>query len=439
MTTIERLESNVRSYCRAFPTTFARASGSWLYDEEGRRYLDFFAGAGALNYGHNPAVLKDAIVEHIGNDGIVHALDMTTTPKVALIEAFDALVLQPRRLSYKFLFPGPTGTNAIEVALKIARRATGRTNVVAFTNAFHGMTLGALAATGNARKRAGAGVPLPNVTRIPFAGFGTANVDGLDALEALLADGSSGVDVPAAIVVETVQAEGGINVAPTVWLRRLERIAKAHGIILIVDDIQVGCGRTGPFFSFERAGIVPDVVCLSKSLSGFGLPMSLVLLSPELDVLEPGEHNGTFRGHNLAFVTARVALETWWKDDAFTADVDRKAEHVASTLRAIADEHGAHYRGRGLIQGIAFDDPALAERACSLAFERGLVIETAGSRDEVIKVLAPLTTTIAEFDEGLGILTKALRDARRQLGDRKPAARASASTPPANADIRRVS
>lgn len=432
MKTIERLESGVRSYCRSFPTTFSSARGSCLFDVRGRRYLDFFAGAGALNYGHNPKVLKDAIIRHLESDGIVHALDMATTPKIALIETFERLILEPRELDYKFLFPGPTGTNAIEVALKIARRATGRMNVVAFTNAFHGMTLGALAATGNARKRSGAGVPLPNVTRVPFAGFGDEPDSGLDTLEALLDDTSSGVDLPAAIVVETVQAEGGINLAPDAWLRRLERIARAHGVVLVVDDIQVGCGRTGPFFSFERAGITPDVVCLSKSLSGFGLPMSLVLHAPELDVLAPGEHNGTFRGHNLAFVTARVALEHWWQHDAFSRDVSTKADHVSARLRAIGQEYDLQVRGRGMIQGLVFDDPSFASRTTARAFELGLVIETAGSQDEVVKVLAPLTTTRAELDEGLDILTNALSIAREQPPKQ------SARTRDETTDIRRI-
>lgn len=410
MNTIERYESDVRYYCRAFPTTFVRASGSTLFDAQGRRYLDFFAGAGALNYGHNAPVLKEAIVAHLAHDGIVHALDMATAPKTAFIDAFQRIVLAPRDLEYKLLFPGPTGTNAVEAALKVARRATGRTNVVAFTNAFHGMTLGALAATGNARKRAGAGVPLPDVTRIPFAGFGAGSVDGLDALEAMLADRSSGVDAPAAIVVETIQAEGGINVAPDAWLVRLARIARAHGIVLVVDDIQVGCGRTGRFFSFERAGIVPDIVCLSKSLSGFGLPMSLVLLRPELDVLGPGQHNGTFRGHNLAFVTARVALEHWWRTDTLAREVDAKHAVIGTWLRGLAERYGGSVRGRGMILGLAFEDAAIAGKVSRAAFERGLIIETAGSEDEVVKVLAPLTTPVRELEEGLDILRASIAD-----------------------------
>lgn len=339
---IERLESNVRSYCRSFPTTFARAEGAELFNREGKRFIDFFAGAGALNYGHNEPHLRDELVKYIMSGGVTHSLDMATEAKVAFLESIESRLLKPRGLEYKVLFPGPTGTNAVETAVKLARKATGRTEVLAFTNAFHGMTLGALALSGNAEKRAGAGVPLPFTSRAPFASYGTDDIDTLRHLRTLLEDGSSGVDLPAAIIVETVQAEGGVNVASDKWLRGLAKLTKELDILLIVDDIQVGCGRTGGFFSFERAGIKPDIVCLSKSLSGFGLPLSLVLLREELDVFEPGEHNGTFRGHNLAFVTARAALERYWQDDELTKSVREKAAIARARMR---DGRGVRRRG----------------------------------------------------------------------------------------------
>ncbi len=222
------------------------------------------------------------------------------------------MILKPREMDYKVMFPGPTGTNAVEAALKLARKVTGRTNVIAFTNGFHGMTLGSLALTGNAGKRTGAGVSLTDTTHMPFCGYFGMDTDTIEVLEGYLRDGSSGIEQPAAFVVETVQAEGGVNVASREWLGRLSALAKELGALLIVDDIQVGCGRTGPFFSFEPAGISPDIICLSKSLSGYGLPLAVTLMKPEIDQFEPGEHNGTFRGHNPAFVTAAAALETYW-------------------------------------------------------------------------------------------------------------------------------
>jgi diaminobutyrate-2-oxoglutarate transaminase len=288
MDIFERLESNVRSYCRSFPAVFAQAKGSRLIDEEGREYIDFWSGAGTLNYGHNNQLLKRKLVEYIEKDGLTHALDLATSAKRDFLERFDQVILNPRRLDYKVQFPGPTGTNAVEAALKLARKVKKRHNVICFTNAYHGMTLGALAATGNSGKRQGAGVPLPYVTHMPFEGFGGDRMPTLDFLEAFLDDEGSGVDFPAAVIVETVQAEGGVKVASSEWLLRLQSIVHQRDVLLIVDDIQTGCGRTGPFFSFEEAGLQPDIVCLSKSISGFGLPMALVLFAPASRPLEAG-------------------------------------------------------------------------------------------------------------------------------------------------------
>ena len=399
-------ESEVRSYCRSFPTVFTRAAGSEMFDAAGRRYLDFFAGAGALNYGHNPEALRAPLLAYIEAGGITHSLDMATAAKAELLERFARIILEPRGLRYKVQFPGPTGTNAVEAALKLARKVTGRRSIISFTNAFHGMTLGSLAVTGNGFKRAGAGVSLGDVTVMPFDGYLGEGVDTLDYLEAALAGGGSGVERPAAFIFETLQAEGGIRVASTRWLQRLAAIAEANKILLIIDDIQVGCGRTGPFFSFESAGLDPDIVCLSKSLSGYGLPFAVTLLRPELDVWSPGEHNGTFRGHNLAFVTASAALD-WWLDDGLQREVARKGAIVRNRLHALALDHpelGATVRGRGLLQGLAFTDATVAGSVAREAFQRGLICETAGPDSGVLKLMPPLVIDDALLDEGLGIV-----------------------------------
>jgi len=410
MNTFERLESEVRGYCRSFPAVFSSAKGAWMTDTEGHRYLDFFAGAGVLNYGHNPDKIKQALLGYLMRDGITHTLDMYSEAKQRFIERFDQVILQPRGLRYKFQFPGPTGTNAVEAALKLARKVTGREQVVGFTNAFHGMTLGALAVTGNGFKRAGAGVPLGHSASVPFDGYLGADTDTLDYFEALLKDSGSGMDMPAAVIVETVQAEGGVNVASAEWLQRLRRITAEHGIVLIVDDIQVGCGRTGRFFSFEEAGIVPDIVTLSKSLSGYGLPLALVLIKPELDQWAPGEHNGTFRGHCPAFVTATAAL-AFWETEALAHGVQKKARLVEHRLLAMAQRLApeAKVRGRGLIWGIEFGDASLAGRVSQACFERGLVIETAGIDDQVLKLLPSLTITEQELAHGLDVIEDSLR------------------------------
>ncbi|MCA9577457.1 MAG: diaminobutyrate--2-oxoglutarate transaminase [Polyangiales bacterium] len=426
MQVFTRRESEVRGYCRSFPAVFARSKGAELWDEEGRRYIDFFAGAGALNYGHNPEPLKQALLDYLAGDNITHALDLHTQAKRALLEELERTVLAPRGLDYKVQFPGPTGTNAVEAALKLARKVTGRTGIASFTNAFHGMTLGSLAVTGNQGKRQGAGVPVDPTNLLPFCGYFGPDVDSLAQFEALLADTSSGFDVPAAVVVETVQAEGGINVASADWLQKLRAITARHEILLIVDDIQVGCGRTGRFFSFEEAGIVPDIVCLSKSLSGYGLPLSLVLLKPEFDVWAPGEHNGTFRGHNPAFVTATAALREFWQDDTLCREVERKGAIIREQLEAMAARHPdvlGDVRGRGMIVGIECT-PEVAARATQEAFTRGLMIETAGTNDQVLKVLCPLVIEDALLREGLNILSAALDAAVRPSAEPETASAA---------------
>ncbi|MGI5473020.1 diaminobutyrate--2-oxoglutarate transaminase [Streptomyces sp. CA-132043] len=408
----ETLESEVRSYCRGWPTVFERARGSYLYDERGRVYVDFFTGAGSLNYGHNNPILKGALLDYLQRDGVTHGLDMSTTAKRAFLKTFQDVILHPRELPYKVMFPGPTGANAVEAALKLARKVKGRETVVSFTNAFHGMTLGALAVTGNAFKRAGAGVPLVHSTPLPYDGY-LDDVSSFAWFERLLADKGSGLDRPAAVIVETVQGEGGINVAGSGWLRELAELCRHHDMLLIVDDVQMGCGRTGAFFSFEESGIVPDIVTVSKSISGYGLPMALCLFKPELDIWEPGEHNGTFRGNNPAFVTATAALNTYWRDDQLEKQTLLRGEQVAQELATVSAEHLEEVkgvRGRGLVWGLEFHDTHRAARAAARAFELGLLVETSGPDSEVLKLLPPLTVTPDELDEGLHVLARAIRE-----------------------------
>ncbi|MFG1770550.1 diaminobutyrate--2-oxoglutarate transaminase [Nocardia salmonicida] len=405
----EAMESNVRGYCRDWPAIFSTAEGAWLRDEQGREYLDFFAGAGALNYGHNNPILKKALLEYIGSNGITHGLDMSTVAKRELLETIRDNLLSPRGLDYKVQFPGPTGANAVEAALKLARKVTGRKTILSFTNAFHGMTLGALSVTGNAAKRAGAGVPLEHSTPMPYDGYFDNTIEDFGWMQRVLDDSSSGFDRPAAVIVETVQGEGGVNLARAEWLRHLAGLCAARDILLIVDDVQMGCGRTGPFFSFEIAGITPDIVTLSKSIGGYGLPMALVLLKPEHDQWSPGEHNGTFRGNNPAFVTATAALREYWSDDKLALRTAENGEYLARTLNSVAQRHeGVSTRGRGMVHGIVFDDPSQAGKVCRTAFEQGLLVETSGSMDEVVKLLPPLTLGRDELDQGLSVLVSSI-------------------------------
>ncbi len=415
-----RMESEVRGYVRSFPVVFKKAVGSVLTDQSGKEYIDFFSGAGTLNYGHNNPEFKQALVEYLQQDGVVHGLDMATTAKKEFLETVDEILLKPRGMNYTLQFTGPTGTNAVEAALKIARQVTGRHNVVSFTHGFHGVSGGSLAVTANSKFRDASGVSLSNTTFVPYDGYMGEKVNTIDWLKRLLQDNSSGMDKPAAVIVETVQGEGGVNVASARWLKDLEKLCRKHDVLLIVDDIQVGCGRTGAFFSFEEAGIKPDIITLSKSLSGFGLPMSLVLMRPELDIWEPGAHSGTFRGNNMAFVTATHALRKYWADSKFASETVQKGDFVHKRLKEIARKHrvaGISVRGRGLIQGLVFDDhPELAGLVAQKAFEHGLIIETSGAKDEVLKILPALTIDQDMLDKGLGIIEKSVEETLKSEG-----------------------
>ncbi|HVH45931.1 MAG TPA: diaminobutyrate--2-oxoglutarate transaminase [Labilithrix sp.] len=407
----EDIESNVRTYCRSFPTVFARAKGALMFDEAGRSYIDFFAGAGALNYGHNPDFIRERLIEHLKSDSVTHALDMFTPTKRRFLEQFRDVVLRPRQLDYKVQFCGPTGANSVEAALKLARLATGRVTVASFTGGWHGMTAACLSVTGNREHREAAGAPLPFTTVLPYPDGPYRLDDALGYVTSLFDDPNSGLDLPAAVIMETVQGEGGIYVAPPEWLRGIRALCDKHGVLMIVDDVQVGCGRAGSFFSFERAGIVPDLVCLSKSIGGYGLPMSLLLMKRELDVWTPGQHTGTFRGNQLAFLAATEALSLW-KGHQFEKVIAERAAVVEKSLRGhIAPLHGdIEVRGIGLMWGLDMrraGGAAVAKKIGQRCFERGLIIERCGRDDTVLKVMPPLTIDVETLKQGLRILEEA--------------------------------
>jgi diaminobutyrate-2-oxoglutarate transaminase len=410
----ERRESNVRSYCRSFPVVFTTAQGSTLTDEHGNQYLDFFAGAGALNYGHSNPRLKTALLDYIESDGLVHGLDLHTSAKTEFLQTVEDLLLTPRGLPYKVQFTGPTGANAVEAALKVARNATGRSGVFSFMGGYHGHSLGGLAATANREHRAAAGVGLHDVTFLPFPFGHTAQMDTIGYLRSILEDTHSGIEVPAAIILETIQAEGGICIAPTEWLQQLRVVCDEYKIVLIIDDIQTGCGRTGSFFSFERAGIIPDIVTLSKSISGYGLPMALVLLKPELDVWKPAEHTGTFRGNQLAFVTAAEAIRMF-HDESFEARTTQLGEQVSNALNEmiVSLDDRITVRGIGLMWGVDFGaidaTGALAKRISQRCFADKLIIERVGRNDTVLKLLPSLTITGEQLDDGLMRIASAVK------------------------------
>lgn len=415
----ERSESGVRYYCRNMPAILTRGLNARVWDEAGHEYIDFLSACGALNYGHNHPILKSRIMSYLASDGILTSLDLHTAAKRAFLKTFREAILTPRGLDYRIQFTGPTGTNAVEAALKLARKVTGRRTVAAFTNAFHGMTLGSMSVSGKRNDAAPEPVLPDGVTRLPYEGYLGAGIAELDRYAAMVEDPSGGEERPAAIILEAVQGEGGLNVASPGWLRSVARLAARLGALLIVDDIQAGCGRTGSFFSFEKAGIRPDIVCLSKSLSGTGLPLSVLLIAPQHDKWQPGEHNGTFRGNNLAFVSAAAALEMW-KDEEFLSGVRASSRRVWDWLTATSERYGPNHirpKGVGLMSGLEFTNHGLTQRVCRECYRRKVLIETSGAHDEVVKIMPPLTIEPDILDEGLDRLDDAIASALRQSPD----------------------
>lgn len=413
----EKYESEVRSYCRSFPAVFTKAKGSIIYAEDGKEYIDFFCGAGALNYGHNNEYIKKRVIEYLENDGIIHSLDMFTSAKRDFIEFFEENVLAPRGFNYKIQFPGPTGTNAIEAALKLARKVKKRNNIFAFMGAFHGMTLGSLALTTDRDSRAGAGIELENVTHIP-APYMFPELDVIEYMQTLLDDDHSGVKKPAAVFIESVQADGGIYVFSVEFLKALREFCTKNDILLVCDDIQVGCARTGTYFSFERAGIVPDIVTLSKSIGGYGMPFALTLFKPELDVWSPGEHNGTFRGSQLSIVAAKAGLEVMLGEKV-EEGVREKSRIIKEYLDKVASlNENIEVRGIGFMWGVDCNKvkpDVISKGIVKECFNNGLIVERAGRNNDVVKLMPSLLADEETLKKGLEIFLAASKKIINEL------------------------
>ncbi|RJP93831.1 MAG: diaminobutyrate--2-oxoglutarate transaminase [Desulfobacteraceae bacterium] len=411
MRIFEQIESRVRGYVRSFPVIFESAEGATMTDESGRQYIDFFAGAGTLNYGHNNERINNALIEYIKNKGPFHTLDMATTAKKRFLTKLNDTILQPRNLDYKVQFTGPTGTNSVETAIKLARMIKRRSNIVAFTNGYHGLTMGSLSITGNNFYRDEAYISRSNVSFMPYDGYMGPDCSTIDFFRKMLTDNSSGLDLPAAVILETIQAEGGVNIASSEWLRELAQVCNDFDILLIIDDIQVGNGRTGDFFSFEESGIKPDMVTLSKAIGG-GLPMALLLFRQDLDQWKPGEHTGTFRGNNLAFVASYECLHYWDNMDLGNA-VKYKSEVIKKELEGIAEkfpELGATVRGRGMIYGLEIPEKGFCSQISERCFENGLIIELAGADDQVVKFLPPLVIDEETLLKGISIVEQSISE-----------------------------
>nr|WP_308117564.1 diaminobutyrate--2-oxoglutarate transaminase family protein [Streptomyces anatolicus] len=431
-------ESAARTYARALPIVPVRARGMTIEGADGRRYLDCLSGAGTLALGHNHPVVLEAIRKVLDSGAPLHVLDLATPVKDDFTtELFSTL---PRGLAERarIQFCGPAGTDAVEAALKLVRAATGRDGLLAFTGAYHGMTAGALEASGGAQDVRVARLPYPQDYRCPF-GLGGSNSAEMSArwTESLLDDTKSGVPTPAGMILEPVQGEGGVLPAPDAWLRRMREITAARGIPLIADEVQTGVGRTGAFWAVEHSGVVPDVMVFSKAIGG-SLPLAVVIYRDDLDVWPPGAHAGTFRGNQLAMAAGAATL-AYVRANGLAERAATLGAHMFAQLRSLAAAHPCvgEVRGRGLMLGVELVEPAgadpgveamgtlpssarprppapqLAAAVQRECLRRGLIVELGGRHSSVVRLLPPLTITDEQAAAVLDRLADALATAAR--------------------------
>lgn len=429
----ETTESNARSYPRKFPFALAKASGSWIEDVEGNKYLDFLCGAGTLALGHNNPEVNQAMVDLLTSGAPLHTLDLTTPTKDAFVHTLLSLLPDELKNNAKMQFCSPSGTDATDAAIKLCKTATGRSSVIAFQGGYHGMGHGALACTGNLNaKTKVAGLmpdvhffPAPYSYRCPFGLGGEAGVDAACAFfERTLKDPECGITKPACVIIEPIQGEGGVIPMPVKFMQTIRRVTQELDIPLIVDEIQCGVGRSGKFYAFEYSNIVPDVILTSKAIGG-SQPLSVVIYNKKLDKWTAGAHAGTFRGNQLAMKAGTVVMNTVSKPE-FLADVQRKGDIIRKRVNALKEEVSiiGDVRGIGLMVGTEFVDPAsdpdlIGSRAASgdiaaavqkRCFEKGLVVEKGGRHGAVMRCLCALNISDEDLNHALGIFEDVVRE-----------------------------
>ncbi|MEH6433768.1 diaminobutyrate--2-oxoglutarate transaminase [Massilia sp. DD77] len=426
-------ESNARSYPRRLPLAIARAEGIHVTDMDGKTYVDCLAGAGTLALGHNHPVVVDAIKAALDSKLPLHTLDITTPVKEAFVDELFASLPPEFASQARVHFCAPTGADGVEAAVKLAKIATGRSGILSFHGGYHGSTHAAMSLSGSLHQKIDIPglmpevqfLPYPYAYRCPF-GAGGARCQQLSAhyIRSLLADPESGVRPPAAMIVEVVQGEGGVVAAPNEWLREIRRITEEHGILLIVDEVQTGFGRTGKLFAFEHAGIVPDIVVMSKAIGG-SLPLSVLLYRKQFDVWKPGAHIGTFRGNQLAMAAGLASLKHLRSENL----AQHAAQRGAQLMERLSALHRAFpaigdVRGRGLMIGVEIvdghgrsdtlgqplADPALASAIQRACFQRGLILELGGRHSSVVRFLPPLIVSAAQVDAIAGMFEDAVRE-----------------------------
>ena len=430
-------ESNARSYPRRLPIALRRGQGLYVEDVGGHVFMDCLAGAGTLALGHNHPVVIEAIQRVLRDEVPLHTLDLTTPIKDEFMETLLGLLPPHFAADARIQFCGPTGADAIEAALKLAKIATGRQTILCFQGAYHGMTHGTMNLMGNLGPKTATAaavhgaqfLPFPYLFRSPFALDAQTTVTScLNLVETVLTDPEGGVPAPAALITEIVQGEGGVIPAPDEWVRGIREITRRNDVPLIIDEVQTGFGRTGKMFAFEHAAIEPDILVLSKALGG-SLPLSVLVYRSRLDQWKPGAHAGTFRGNQLA-MAAGTATMRFIAHENLCGHAEAMGERLRSHLLELQHRFPfiGDVRGRGLMLGVEFVHPdrrrnplghleaapalaALAQRKC---LELGLILELGGRHSSVLRLLPPLIITAAEVDAVAGIVAAAAGMVARQ-------------------------
>lgn len=432
----DNTESNARSYPRKFPFALKKGSGSWVEDVEGNRYLDILCGAGTLALGHNDKEINEAMVELIQSDLPLHTLDITTPVKDEFVNTLLGLLPEGMQKTSKIQFCSPSGTDAVDAALKLCKTATGRQNIIAFSGAYHGMGHGALSLTGTLGAKDNVAGLMPGVQFLPYpysyrCPFGIGGEAGTKAasnyFERILKDPESGISKPAAVILETIQGEGGVIPAPIEFLKTVRKVTKELGIPLIVDEIQCGVGRSGKFFAFEYAGIEPDVILVSKAIGG-SQPLAVVIYNKELDKWEQGAHAGTFRGNQLAMKAGTIVMKRV-SSAKFLDEVKSKGEFVKKSFKKLKEKYSiiGDVRGKGLMVGVEIINPkgtpdhlgsypgsgelaSLVQKQC---FKNGLVMEKGGRNGAVMRCLCALNITMDDLKKMVEIFEKSIAEVEK--------------------------
>jgi diaminobutyrate-2-oxoglutarate transaminase len=417
-------ESNARTYPRHLPIAIAEAAGSFVRDVDGNVFIDFLTGAGVLSLGHNPPELVRVVTEQLSRH--THGLDFPTPAKDAFVEAQFSMLPVGMRDRMRIHFCGPTGANAVDAALKLCKTATGRGDIVSFQGGFHGSSHAAMAVTGLVEQKSPVPNGVPGVHFFPFSycercpldlSPDTCTTNCIGFAEHALTDSNGGVPLPAAVILELLQGEGGVVPATRDFVQRLRALTRDLDIPLVVDEVQTGCGRTGTWFAFEQYGIEPDVIVASKALSGIGEPVAIILYDKRLDTWEPGAHTGTFRGNQLAFAAGAEAIRIIRRDGVLqnVRDRSRQIDRLLAPLQDLPWVR--EVRGMGLMWGVELADPAtgrpagrLARAVQSRALQRGLILECGGREDCVVRMLPALNVTADVVDTACAILVDVLRD-----------------------------